>query len=57
MSRILIAIYAEDADPRQIAGAIAGESTAITPALDQPTMDKLSRQRGCRPGFQHAANR
>jgi len=57
MSRILTAIYAEDADPRQIAGAIAGESTAITPALDQPTMDKLSRQRGCRPGFQHAANR
>lgn len=30
MSRILRAVHAEDADPRQIAGAIAGESTAIT---------------------------
>jgi integrase len=30
MSRIMRAIHAEDVDPRQIAGAIAGETTTIT---------------------------
>jgi hypothetical protein len=37
MSRILSAIHAEDADPRQIAGAIGGQPTAVT-ALPAPAV-------------------
>jgi hypothetical protein len=40
VSRILGAIHADDADPRQIAGAIAGQPITL-PAIPAPTERRL----------------